>query len=709
MRLQLLTGYHGLATLTCVTCLATAVACSGGSAPSLDGLSDQVAEVGTELKIDLNGTDPDGGNLHYGFHAADLADVDKSAQVTVSPSGAGVFRWTPLAADLGAHAFDFTVSDGDHDTTVTINIDVRSAIGSATAPIFRQPLGTGTTIDLGHQDCVDIAIVVEDQDSANVTIAQEEPLIEGATITDGGDLTGTWHWCPTREQASESRYTVILSANDSDNPKTLKNYLVVLRGQGGSTACPGAAPAIAHTPSNPTTRLDLPVTATVSDDKGLKDAPLFYYSTTPPGSTPDLSTMTQLSTTLASGDKLNGTWTATVPNPVATAPAGTSKTLYYVYVADDDDDPMGSCDHSTTSAVYQMTVTAGGTTVAPLCGACTADAQCGVGNECVIIGNMGASYCVQACGSGCPSGYACSAGTVFSVDGAQANQCIPQSGSCTAPTGTCEDDVYEENDTRSAASANPALGIGIIDAVSCPSTTGTNSDDDWYKIVVAADAMVDLQLLGNGETDVDLHLYHSDGTVVTASTSLDVQEEISTCLPKATYYVKVNAYGHARSTYLLDYESMPAAGGTCTTTCVDDNFDKSPNNDDSFSQARATTYPSFTTTANMICPNDDDWYKIDAPIAGDNLTFDLTFAQSNSMQDLDLHLYQSTASTLTDLWPCSVMDPSTCSSAHGQGAASNEHATYTVPACPNAPCAYYLVVRGYNGSTNSYGLTIAFP
>src|SRR4051812_23988959 len=97
MRLQPLTGNKGLATLICVTCLATAVACSGGSAPQLSGLSDQVAEVGTELKIDLNGTDPDGDKLHYGFHAADLTDVDKTAQVTVSPSGAGVFRWTPLA------------------------------------------------------------------------------------------------------------------------------------------------------------------------------------------------------------------------------------------------------------------------------------------------------------------------------------------------------------------------------------------------------------------------------------------------------------------------------------------------------------------------------------------------------------------------------------------------------------------------------------
>ncbi|HEV7554074.1 MAG TPA: Ig-like domain-containing protein, partial [Kofleriaceae bacterium] len=106
------------------TSLATTVACSGGGAPQLDGLTDQVAQVGTELKVDLDGSDPDGGALSYRYAAADLTDLDGHAMVTVSPSGAGVFRWTPLAADVGQHAFDFTVSDGNHDTTVTITIDV---------------------------------------------------------------------------------------------------------------------------------------------------------------------------------------------------------------------------------------------------------------------------------------------------------------------------------------------------------------------------------------------------------------------------------------------------------------------------------------------------------------------------------------------------------------------------------------------------------
>ena len=99
------------------------------------------------------------------------------ASVTVSPSGAGVFRWTPIAADVGQHAFDFVVSDGGNDTTVTITIDVKSAIGSATSPIFRQPLGTDTTIDLAKSQCVDLNIVIEDQDKNPVQLPADSVIM----------------------------------------------------------------------------------------------------------------------------------------------------------------------------------------------------------------------------------------------------------------------------------------------------------------------------------------------------------------------------------------------------------------------------------------------------------------------------------------------------------------------------------------------------
>lgn len=671
--------------------------CGSGTPPELAPIADQTAQVGTELKITLDGSDADGDKLTYRFHVGDLTDVDDAAEITVSPNGAGVFRWTPLADDVGTHPFDFVVSDGGNDTTVTVSINVKSAIGNATAPVFRQPLGTGTTVDLSVTPCIDLSVVIEDTDSPGVTIAQEEPLIDGATLQSTDGLDATWHWCPTKaQQSAENRYTLNLSADDGDNPKTIKNYLIVLRDGGNGMTCPGTPPVISHTPMNQSTISDLTIDATVTDDKGIKDAPLFYYSTTNPGTTPNLATMTQLSMLQISGTSTNGVYAADVPNPVAHMPAGTMVTLYYVIVADDDDDTMGSCDHTTTSQVYKMTITSTGTGMQAICSKCSSDNQCGTGNECVFMGSMGDSYCLQSCSASCPTGYTCSSGSVWSVDGAMTPQCVPQSGSCAAPTGTCMDDSWEVNDSRTDASANPTLAPDIYDLVSCPSTTSaTRANDDWFKIVTTGDTRLDVMLAGGPETDLDLHLYKSDGTVVSESTSLTGNEEITKCLKGATYYIKVNGYGHARNEYFLEYDSTPE---TCNTTCTDD----SAEDDDTFSQARETTYPTYTNTAQKICPNDDDWYHVQL-FTGETATFDLTFTQSDESQDLDLHVYKDAV----DLWPCSPTDPSTCTPEHGQGASSNEHATFMADAACSAGCDYYLVVRGWAGAMNTYGLKIS--
>lgn len=211
-----------------VTALA---ACGNGEPPDIVGLTDQVAVVGQQFVLELDGVDPNGDNLVYSV-TADIA-LDGNATMTQTPNGKGLFRWTPIASDVGAHGFDFTVSDGDNDTTVTITIDVRAASGGV--PVFRQPLGAGRVVNLATEPCVMLDIVVEDQDTAQVTIAEEEPLIAGATFNQLDGTSATWRWCPSPAQvAATDRYTLVLSADDGDNPKTIKMYVIVL--SGGSTS-----------------------------------------------------------------------------------------------------------------------------------------------------------------------------------------------------------------------------------------------------------------------------------------------------------------------------------------------------------------------------------------------------------------------------------------------------------------------------------------
>ncbi len=689
----------------CTALTGTVVAstgCGGGVAPTFEPLSDQVGQVGVELKVELRAIDLDGDKLNYRF-TSDVPGLGTRATVARSPNDTGIFRWTPMASDIGDWNFDFIVSDGNHDTKTTVKVTIKSSIGAESAPIFREPLGSGTTIDLTRTDCIDLNIVVEDQDTAQVEIAQEEPLIENATLMAVDGTTAEWRWCPTQAQVdAESRYTLTLSANDLENPKSMKNYLLVLRGRVRPN-CPGGSPGIVHSPQNANTILDLPITATITDDVGLKQAPLLYYSTTQPSVPPNLGLMTQLTMVRKSGNMQNGTWAANIPNPVFNRPAGTSANLYYVIVADDDDDPMGNCDHVTTSNTYLMKVTSSGTGDAGLCNACSGDLQCGGdGDLCVRVGSSGEAFCLQTCATTCPAGYTCSSSAISSVDGMMAKQCVPISGSCSAVGAMCQDDSFEENDTRSQASAQPELVPDLYDMVSCPRVGSTTlADDDWYKIKLAVSSNIELDIAGEASTDLDLGLYRSDGTVITSSTSRSANEMIKKCLAPGTYYTRVYGYGYARNAYLFDYTAVPE---TCST-CVDDAFE----DDDGRSQARPKvssnplTLP-HTATNNQICPNDDDWYRVRF-VNGDTVKVVLTFNQTNYTQDLDLHFYNENG---VDLTPCSPANPSTCSSQYGQGAVSNETTQQTIlTGCPGPTgCDYYFVVRGFAEAAAPYSISI---
>ncbi len=328
-------------------------ACGPSPMPELDAVPDQVAQVGQELRIELSATDPTGAHLDYDFHA-DIPDLAGHASMTRSPDGAGVFRWTPLAADVGVWYVDFSASNGANTATTTARIEVKSAVGKASAPVFVEPLGSGTTLDLSQKSCVDLDVVVEDQDSPMVAITQDAPLIDGATLTRRDGTSATWHWCPSDAQiAAADRYTLELAADDGDNPPTILDYLVVLR-RAPAQGCPGAAPTIAHTPADATTSGPVTISATIADDHALGGAPLVYYATSAPASPPDLGAMTQLTMHLTAGDDTSGTWAADLPNPAA---QGSSAPLYYVIVAEDADDPSGTCDHTTESDVFHATIT----------------------------------------------------------------------------------------------------------------------------------------------------------------------------------------------------------------------------------------------------------------------------------------------------------------------------------------------------------------
>jgi hypothetical protein len=684
-------------------------ACGSNHPPKLQPIADQTAAVGVELSFDVRATDSDGDTIKFDFAAPGLPDIKTRATpatLTSFADGVAIFRWTPQAGDRNAapYAFDFKASDGHATTTETVQITVSDAAGG-TAPVFRQPLGTGTTLELDTNACIDVPIVVEDTDSTEVMIAQEQPLIEGAMLTADGPFTATWHWCPTDAQvAAQDRYMLVLSADDGTNPKTLKSYLIVLR-KTPPMNCPGMAPAVMHTPpAAQSTVMDIAITATITDDIGVKSA-ILYYSTNPPGTPPDVTTMDQVPMTMSAGTPLSGTWSATIPNPVAASAAGAKMTIYYIIEAKDNDDPMGTCDHlvdAPATGTYTVDVTNPGAGRGSLmaCAACSSDNQCSdmVGTQpaydCIVIGSTGSTFCARECSGNppCPTGYNCSTGTITSVNGKVSRFCRPTSGSCAPASMTCVDDMFEPDDT--AAAAATLMPMSYSSLVFCPiGTTGAN--EDWYTLAVTQDSIVTATMKlkeyfsGQGYEDLDLEL--NDGKTTTYDTSLTTTntEYVTACVPAAAQKAYLNVF-------TLSTPPIKATKYDLTMTRVgpDAHEGSTADTEDNDANTAYQLGAPGTVYDQNICGSEDWFWQYLTD--GQKLVVQLIYTARKPKEALDVRLYRDnpTPSSVKQVVPA------------GSPIDGGERLEYAVP--DGGTNFYYVVVGGHDhdAGANTYELQV---
>jgi hypothetical protein len=248
-----------------------------------------------------------------------------------------------MANQVGQTSLDFIVADSTGSDRMTVEFEVKASTSPDSAPVFLEPAGFGATLDLAKSNCIDIKLRVLDPDSSTVKITQD-PALLGSTLQATGPMTATFEWCPDAEQAKQQEHIVSFWADDGDNPLVNKPFTIVVHPK-GPISCPGEAPKIVHTAPSTTWVSSDPIVleATITDDKGLGAKPRVYVSETAPAaqSPADVASMELV----PMEDKGQGVFTATVKNPVAGQPAGTKKTLHYVIVAVDDDDPNGNCDH----------------------------------------------------------------------------------------------------------------------------------------------------------------------------------------------------------------------------------------------------------------------------------------------------------------------------------------------------------------------------
>lgn len=690
---------HALATV-CAGAAALAASCStSGPSPRFDPVGDQVVGIGDELVVALHATHPDGADLSYDFSTSS-GDLGDRAEITQRPGGSAEFRWRPVASDVGEWFFDFEVSDGSRSDETSVAVEVTASAGDA-APVFRDPVGTGTALHLDSESCVELDIVVDAPAAGDVDIAQEEPVLEGAELTQTGGLTAEWEWCPGAGQiAASSRHRLTLSADDGESPKARKHYLIVLDDE-EDPDCEGEQPAIEHTAGDVDTVDEVAITAVIDAAEGLKESPILFYTDEEPSEPPSLAAMNPIEMELVDGDRSFGEWMAEVPNPVADDGEGSAEDLYYVITATGsrtNDKTCGQLLQNPEGSSHQITVTnSGGSGTHGLCQACSADAQCsGEADYCTQVAGTTQATCLASCEDDpCPSGYVCSANPITSVSGRTAFQCIPEGGSCAESAAQCTDDDFAPNYGPGQAAA---LEEGEYpDLVMCPRDDGYLGEN-WFTIETSGDELVSLELSGGDHTDLDLWLLDPYGGVVDRSINFDSQEDILTCLPEGGYYAVVNeAWLNEENPYLLSYHSTSA---DCADYCTPDDYGP----DDDFSQAREVdlTFDSYLAEDNKICPGESDFYAIEL-FDGETMAALAAFEQTSILDDLDFRFYDEDQNVLT---PCSEEEPELCDPDHGQSSTSDEYFEYTVEDAGCTPCTFYLEVWGFGDASNEYDILI---
>ncbi len=637
------------------------VGCDAPASVTLLPVSRQRVQVSSPLRVTLVVNNPRGLPLAYRFEApASLVAIESVATITGSPSG-GEFRFTPLASHVGTHEITFVISslEGQEYDRQSALIEVTPAADAA--PVFLEP-GAGGTFDLERDPCVRFHVEIRDDDSPDVAIRPSAGLPDGASLSATGPKSADFEWCPTRDQIGTSeRWTIQIEADDLDHAPVPHDFVAVLR-TGGSTGCPGLPPEIALmmplAGERVTSGSGYEVSIAASDDLGLRDAPLLYWSTARPAdpASPDITSFEQVSF-----EPDGPLFRARIPSlGLAT---GEEREVFFTVSATDNDDVSGTtCDHRTDLLPVVSFYAVGGADGGGLarCALCTGSVECASG---LCVPAAGGARCLDACDAAesCASGLTCD--LLTTTEGSLEIGCGTVTGVCSGGA-SCTDDAFEENDSVPASRALSFSGTtATVMAQIC------SHDDDYYRVTPVATDRVSFVVSGFSSSlgDLDLQVLDARGTIVGSSAGVTDMESVTYCARDATaLYTRVFGYAGAQNPYSL---VVTRAAGAC---CVDDSFEP----DDSRAAARTLSGTDFDGT---LCPDDDDWIAV--PItSGSRIVVDLLF--DGARADVDLELVGPTGTVL----------------ASSLGVTDSEHIDFTV----STAGTYALHVFSLEAASNDY-------
>jgi hypothetical protein len=312
--------------------------CSVPAAPVIDPVAARSATVGVELSVMLRA----GDRRDVAFDVdsdLDLRSRRLKPTLTRYDDGTAVFRWIPLAGDIGDHRLVFTAAAHGAVSRAAVPVTID---GDAAPLAFRQPAGAGTTLDLTRTTCVELDLMVEDAANTAVQLAPGADWPAGATLTQDGDLTGHARFCPSPAQADAATLFVLsFVARDAAGGRADKRYTVVLGPTLPPVAdlCARVAPWIGHTPPPaPLAAGSGRIEAVVTAAQGVGAVTSYWTASEPvAGAAPDLGAMTAVTMEQLRGGAAVGVWGAAPPPALTAAIApGTSAPLWYLIRAYDE-------------------------------------------------------------------------------------------------------------------------------------------------------------------------------------------------------------------------------------------------------------------------------------------------------------------------------------------------------------------------------------
>ena len=589
-------------------------ACSSDDAerdPEVVDVASQDVRVNETLRVSIAVDNPGGLALDWSWSGPDLPALASVVRIVGGPTGAEL-EWTPLASHVGTHEIVVTASwDGGSAST---SVFVTVSPGADAAPVFLAP-GAGGTFDLSRDPCVGVDIEVRDDDSSEVEIRAGSPLPDGAELFATGPRSGRFEWCPSPDQLdAATRWTIVLVADDGEHAPTTLSYVIVLRAP-AREGCPGEPPVVdiiaPEKGDTVASSSGYAVTVRVTDDLGLRDTPLLYFTTSQPADedAPDLTTFEQ--TSCARADAAD-TWSCRIPG--LGLAAEDEQIVWVVASATDNDDAEGAtCDKTTDSETLRFVATGSATTtLAEPCEACDGSDTCASG----LCGfTRDGARCLPACTGECADG--CVDAT--SAEGGIASTCGAPDDVCGLATVECTNDAREPNDDVDGASD---VDEDVLFGTICP------EDEDWFAVPVTPGDEVTVVVDGFDPLvgDLDLRVVDGGGGIIAVSEGVTGTETVTFCAAtEGTRYAVVYGFLDDTNDYLFQVTS------DAVDCCVDDAFEE----DDRAADARPADGSGFFE--GTICPDDDDWIAIDVDA---NATIDVLLLSDDEAADLDLELYR---------------------------------------------------------------------